>query len=107
MGIEGQYLPVEFFGTPEGSSFLNEPVEQRHHVFVLIEDKALRMPLYSQNRLIFGTFYGFDDAIGGNRRDLQSGGGLLDCLVVEGIDRYPCRIQDAGKQAVGSNLYVV
>ena len=63
--IQNQQTLVQFFGFAERAGFADEPSEERHHAFVLIQDETFRMPLYAQHGFVFRAFDGFYHPVGG------------------------------------------
>jgi hypothetical protein len=81
MGVKGEHMLMEVNGLTVVGGLTDEPLEQRQTIL-----QALGMPLDTEDALVLTTLDGLDDSIGGGSGDAETLTGVIDCLMVEGVD---------------------
>ena len=76
---------MQDFRSAEALCFAHKVAEEGEHAGIVVENKALGVPLYAHNALEIRTFYGFNDPVGSSCRNAEQGTGGSYRLVVERI----------------------
>ena len=85
VGVERQHTVVHAMGLTVTPGLSDKPPEERQTIL-----QTFRMPLHTEDWLILRTLHGLDDAIGRGGDDTELITGVIDSLVVEGVDGEGC-----------------
>ena len=81
MGVEGEHTLMEVNGLAVVGSLTDEPLEQRQTIL-----QTFGVPLDTEDALVLTTLDGLDYSIGGGGGDAETVTGVIDRLMVEGVD---------------------
>ena len=81
MGIKGDDALMEQFGLMEFRGLANHPLENGKSAI-----EPFRMPLYTQDTLLFGAFNGFNGTVWSGGRHPETLSGITHGLMMEGVD---------------------
>ena len=95
VGVEGEHTVVDTVGLAIAGGLAYEPLEQG-----LTIGQALGVPLDTDDRLILAALHGLDDAVGRGGHGAELIAGVIDCLVVEGVNLYLCCLISNGDKGV-------
>jgi hypothetical protein len=82
MGVESENMPVQAAGASVVGCLAYEPLEERQSV-----GQVLGVPLYTHDAFVLAALDGLNDTVGCRGGDAEATAGVIDGLMVEGVDK--------------------